>query len=192
MTDFRSQPNSSITCYEQDEIQCSDPECLRAGCRIRNEAPSRVSPVSDVLAGLAERLDRLCLTSTEDGRRFILATESAHNIVGIVREWIRSRGHAQRPEVPFANIQYMGGNKEEYAVIRGEDWRRFVAALADTSTVRARPTIIGRVTGAEYEGDQVPGMPGAICHACGLKDYPCVNPDCPNRVSVSSPTGNSK
>lgn len=43
-----------------------------------------------------------------------------------------------------------------------------------------RTTIVGRVTGEVYEGDQVPGMPGAICHACGLKDYPCVNPDCPN------------
>lgn len=42
-----------------------------------------------------------------------------------------------------------------------------------------RPKIVGRVTGTIYDGDQVPGMPGAICHACGLKGYPCANPDCP-------------
>ena len=48
-----------------------------------------------------------------------------------------------------------------------------------------RSVIVGKVTGTEYEGDQVPGMPGAICHACGLKDYPCVNPDCPNRSALS-------
>jgi hypothetical protein len=44
----------------------------------------------------------------------------------------------------------------------------------------ARPQVVGRVTGKIYDGDQVPGMPHAICHACGLKDYPCTNPDCPN------------
>jgi len=53
------------------------------------------TPGHDPLAGLAERLDRLYLTSTEDGRRFVLATESAHNIVGIVREWIRSGAGAK-------------------------------------------------------------------------------------------------
>jgi hypothetical protein len=51
---------------------------------------STVRAAIDPLAGLAERLDRLFLTSTEDNRRFVLATESAQNIVEIVREWIRS------------------------------------------------------------------------------------------------------
>lgn len=42
-----------------------------------------------------------------------------------------------------------------------------------------RPTIIGRVTGKLREGDQVPGMPNAICHGCGL-GYRCMDADCPN------------
>ncbi len=54
------------------------------------------------------------------------------------------------------------------------------------STPRATPKVIGRVTGREYDGDQVAGMPGAICHACGLKDYPCANPDCPRASEHSS------
>lgn len=49
---------------------------------------------ADVLAGLDERLDRLLLTSNEN-ERFVLSTESAKNIVGIVREWIRGHGAAQ-------------------------------------------------------------------------------------------------
>lgn len=63
------------------------------------------------------------------------------------------------------------------------------------STPRATPErtmVVGRVTGKLHEGDQVAGMLGAICHACGLKDYPCVNPDCPNRASqVTSTNGNT-
>ena len=46
------------------------------------------------------------------------------------------RGHAQTPAVPVASFEFMGGRKEEYAVIRADDWRRFVAALSDTSTDR--------------------------------------------------------
>jgi transcriptional regulator with XRE-family HTH domain len=42
-----------------------------------------------------------------------------------------------------------------------------------------RTVVIGKVTGQEREGDQVPGMPGAICHACGL-GYRCTDEDCPN------------
>jgi len=42
-----------------------------------------------------------------------------------------------------------------------------------------RTTVVGKVTGQPREGDQVPGMPGAICHACGLH-YKCDDPDCPN------------
>lgn len=47
----------------------------------------------DPLAGLHERLDRVLLTAT-DNSRFILSTESAKNIVGIVRAWLRSKGAA--------------------------------------------------------------------------------------------------
>lgn len=59
-------------------------------------------------------------------------------------------------------------------------------ASAPLDIVNIKPSdpgtvVIGRVTGTEYEGNQVQGMPGAICHACGLKNYPCVNPDCPNK-----------
>lgn len=50
----------------------------------------------------------------------------------------------------------------------------FIGLSADV-----RPTVIGRVTGNPREGDQVPGMPGAICHACGL-GYRCMDVDCPN------------
>jgi hypothetical protein len=39
--------------------------------------------------------------------------------------------------------------------------------------------VIGRVSKTKREGDQVPGMPGAICHACGL-GYRCSDEDCPN------------
>lgn len=39
--------------------------------------------------------------------------------------------------------------------------------------------VIGRVSKREREGDQVRGMPGAICHACGL-GYRCSDIDCPN------------
>jgi transcriptional regulator with XRE-family HTH domain len=42
-----------------------------------------------------------------------------------------------------------------------------------------RATVIGKVTGQVREGDQVRGMPGAICHGCGL-GYKCTDPDCPN------------
>jgi len=47
----------------------------------------------------------------------------------------------------------------------------------DTSMLRT--TVVGKVSGKEREGDQVPGMPGAICHACGL-GYRCMDEDCPN------------
>jgi hypothetical protein len=49
---------------------------------------------SDPLKGLDERLDRLFLTA-DDGNRFVLSTESAKNIVGIVREWLRTRAEPQ-------------------------------------------------------------------------------------------------
>jgi hypothetical protein len=39
--------------------------------------------------------------------------------------------------------------------------------------------VIGRNTKTLRDGDQVPGMPHAICHACGL-GYRCEDPDCPN------------
>lgn len=42
-----------------------------------------------------------------------------------------------------------------------------------------RAPVVGKVTGQIREGDQVPGMPHAICHACGL-GYKCEDPDCPN------------
>lgn len=59
-----------------------------------------------------------------------------------------------------------------------------IAAAIAKSRVRrsdmpARTTVVGNVTGKLREGDQVPGMPGAICHACGL-GYKCTDPDCPN------------
>lgn len=47
------------------------------------------------------------------------------------------------------------------------------------ATPDARTQVIGRVTGQPREGDQCPGMPHAICHACGL-GYRCFDPDCPN------------
>ena len=42
-----------------------------------------------------------------------------------------------------------------------------------------RATVVGRVSGEVREADQVPGMPHAICHACGL-GYKCDDQDCPN------------
>ncbi len=42
-----------------------------------------------------------------------------------------------------------------------------------------RIKVIGRITGKIHDGDQVPGMPEAICHACGL-GYRCSDPDCQN------------
>jgi hypothetical protein len=53
-------------------------------------------PVADPLAGLDERLDRLLLTAS-DNNKFVLSTESAKNIVGIAREWLRSKGASALP-----------------------------------------------------------------------------------------------
>lgn len=55
---------------------------------------------------------------------------------------------------------------------------------ASTASLKAlrgalRTTVIGKATGQPREGDQCPGMPNAICHACGL-GYRCADPDCPN------------
>ena len=55
---------------------------------------------------------------------------------------------------------------------------------ADTASLDAikgilRTSVVGKVTGEVREGDQCPGMPEAICHACGLV-YRCMDPDCPN------------
>jgi transcriptional regulator with XRE-family HTH domain len=55
---------------------------------------------------------------------------------------------------------------------------------ADTASLDAlkgilRTRVIGKVTGEPREGDQVPGMSHAICHACGL-GYKCLDQDCPN------------
>jgi hypothetical protein len=47
--------------------------------------------------------------------------------------------------------------------------------------------VVGTVTGKFYEGYQVAGIPWAICHACGLKDYPCVNRDCPRKFPKQYP-----
>jgi hypothetical protein len=44
-----------------------------------------------------------------------------------------------------------------------------------------KPQVVGKVTGQIRDGDQVPGMPHAICHACGL-GYKCMDPDCPNEI----------
>jgi len=49
-----------------------------------------------------------------------------------------------------------------------------------------RTTVVGKVTGEAREGDQCPGMPQAICHACGL-GYKCWDADCPNEKPAPSP-----
>lgn len=58
-------------------------------------------------------------------------------------------------------------------------------AVTKGTSATTRPIIIGRVTGTKYEGDQCPGMPRAICHACGL-GYRCWNPDCEQIGEASS------
>lgn len=116
----------------------------------------------------------------------------------IDREWAKQRGYilptdgtstlAYQPrdayEVARHIIGYLEGNCGlSFIDVKQDDWdtvTRLVATLAHSSTHLSRPKIIGRATGKEYDGDQVAGMPGAICHACGLKGYPCANPDCPN------------
>lgn len=62
----------------------------------------------------------------------------------------------------------------------GLSWDRVVKAGRpfDPRSI-LRTTVVGKVTGAPRDGDQVPGMPYAICHACGLGDA-CIDPDCPN------------
>lgn len=69
----------------------------------------------------------------------------------------------------------------------GLSWERVIKAGRpfDPRDV-LRATVIGKVTGEVLEGDQVPGMPEAICHACGL-GYKCYNPDCPNEKQAPSP-----
>lgn len=56
-----------------------------------------------------------------------------------------------------------------------------VVATASLKTLKQvlRTTVVGKVSGEVREGDQVPGMPHAICHACGL-GYRCGDIDCPN------------
>lgn len=51
-----------------------------------------------------------------------------------------------------------------------------------------RPIVIGRITGCKYEGDQCPGMPNSICHACGI-GWKCIDPDCPNDTYAPSDAG---
>lgn len=55
----------------------------------------------DPLIGLAERLDRLLLTAS-DNSRFVLSTESAKNIVEIVREWLRCAALTAEQSGPIA------------------------------------------------------------------------------------------
>jgi hypothetical protein len=50
--------------------------------------------------------------------------------------WNRRFEFAKTPALPFVSWQYMGGNKEEYAVIRANDWRQFVATLSSSSPER--------------------------------------------------------
>lgn len=58
--------------------------------------PNAAATPSDPLVGLDERLDRLLLTAS-DNNRFVLSTESAQNIVGIVREWLRVKSQVPAP-----------------------------------------------------------------------------------------------
>lgn len=45
----------------------------------------------------------------------------------------RLRGVAQAaPELPYASVEYLGGNKEEYMVIKADAWRKFVSSLPST------------------------------------------------------------
>lgn len=55
------------------------------------------------------------------------------------------------------------------------------AATASLKALKGvlRSPVVGKVTGEVREGDQCPGMPQAICHACGL-GFKCHDPDCPN------------
>jgi hypothetical protein len=89
----------------------------------------------------------------------------------------------------LADIDISAYNAAKWRV--GKAMAVLTKALAISSTHQRTPErtmVIGRVTGKILEGDQVAGMHGAICHACGLKDYPCVNPDCPNKSSLVSST----
>lgn len=62
----------------------------------------------------------------------------------------------------------------------GLSWERVIKAGRPFNPCDVpRTTVVGRISGKEREGDQVPGMPGAICHACGL-GYRCIDEDCPN------------
>ena len=65
----------------------------------------------------------------------------------------------------------------------GLTWDRVVSAGRPFDPRGVLRTIIaGKVYGKLREGDQVPGMPMAICHACGL-GYKCLDEDCPNDTS---------
>lgn len=73
----------------------------------------------------------------------------------------------------------------------GLSWERVIKA-GRPFNVRdvLRTRVVGKVTGEVHEGDQVPGMPGAICHACGL-GFACHNPDCPNETPAPAGYGPS-
>lgn len=53
------------------------------------------------------------------------------------------------------------------------------AAQTARPPISALRIVTGCVTGQPRDGGQVPGMPHAICHACGLGEQ-CTDPDCPN------------
>lgn len=65
---------------------------------------------------------------------------------------------------------------------------RAASTVTDLKTFLGVPRapVVGKVTGEVREGDQVPDMPGAICHACGL-GYKCHDPDCPNENQAIHP-----
>jgi hypothetical protein len=85
-------------------VRQSNSTDVEMGGDARAALPVAKTAGDDPLAGLDERLDRLLLTAS-DNNRFVLSTESAKNIVGIVREWIRSKGGMPSADARAAVIE---------------------------------------------------------------------------------------
>jgi hypothetical protein len=90
--------------FHFDENETEQEVCVRWNTRA---SPPFGNAGEDALAGLNERLDSLLVTA-QSGDRFILSSDSAKNIVGIVREWIRTKVAPPQPAPETETVRPQG------------------------------------------------------------------------------------
>ena len=76
--------SEGMTCYERDEALCEDQMCLRTGCRLRNERLSPMTPPTEAMLELADKLQTLCCAETE-GKFFDCVTDNIETILDALR-----------------------------------------------------------------------------------------------------------